>query len=83
MCVFETLTATGREHFACQDSDVSQILYQSTLMEMRYLAMQMRLGEDKLKGKTVHFRLPCASQNARTKLPIPADFYRKLLCIMG
>ena len=25
MCVFETRTATGREHFTCQDSGVSQI----------------------------------------------------------
>ena len=25
MCVFETRTATGKEHFMCQDSGVSQI----------------------------------------------------------
>ena len=31
-------------------------------MEKRYFAMQMQSCEDKLKGKTAHFRLPSASQ---------------------
>ena len=39
-----------------------RFLYQASLMEKRYLAMQIRSCEDKLKGKTAHFRLPCASQ---------------------
>ena len=40
----------------------SRFLYQASLMEKRYLVMQMRSCEDKLKGKTVHFRFPSASQ---------------------
>ena len=39
-----------------------RFLYQASLMEKRYLAMQMGSCEDKLKGKTAHFRLPSASQ---------------------
>ena len=39
-----------------------RFLYLSSLMEKRYLAMQMWLCEDKLKRKTAHFRLPSASQ---------------------
>ena len=39
-----------------------KFLYQASLMEKRHLAMQMRSCEDKLKGKTAHFRLPSASQ---------------------
>ena len=39
-----------------------KFLYQASLMEKRLLAMQMRSCEDKLKGKTAHFRLPSASQ---------------------
>ena len=39
-----------------------RFLYQASLMEKRYLAMQIRSCEDKLKGKTAHFRLPSASQ---------------------
>ena len=31
-------------------------------MAKRYLAMQMWLCENKLKGKTAHFQLPSASQ---------------------
>ena len=38
-----------------------RFLYQASLMERRYY-MQMRSCEDKLKGKTAHFRLPSASQ---------------------
>lgn len=34
---FESRTATGREHFVYQDSDVSQISV--LIMEKRYLAM--------------------------------------------
>ena len=60
--VFETRTATGREHFAYQDSGVFQIFILSSLMEKRYVAMKMWLCEDKLKGKTAHFQCPSASQ---------------------
>ena len=53
-----------------QEEDISRartvvsprFLYQASLMQKRYLAMQMRSCEDKLKGKTAHFRLPSASQ---------------------
>ena len=39
-----------------------RFLYQASLKEKRYLTMQMRSCEEKLKGKTAHFRLPSASQ---------------------
>ena len=39
-----------------------RFLYQASLMEKSYLAMQIWSCEDKLKGKTAHFRLPSASQ---------------------
>ena len=51
--VFETRTATGREHFACKDSDVSQIFIQIIPNGEKVLS--------KVK-KRVHFRLPSASQ---------------------
>ena len=40
----------------------TRLLYQASLMKKKYLAMQMASSEDKLKGKTPHFRLPSASQ---------------------
>ena len=40
----------------------SRFLYQASLMEKRYLVMQMRSCEDKFKGKTAHFLLTSASQ---------------------
>ena len=39
-----------------------RFLYQASLMEKRYLEMQMRSCKDSLKGKTAHFRLPSTSQ---------------------
>ena len=60
MRVFETRTATGREHFARQDSGVFQCLIISH--GEKILSNAMCLCEDKLKGKTAHFRLPSASQ---------------------
>ena len=62
MHVFETRTTTGRGHFACRDSVVFQIFIPSISNGKRYLVMQMRSCEDKLKGKTAHFRLPSASK---------------------
>ena len=40
----------------------TRVLYCSSLMEKRYLAMGMWLCECKLKVKIAHFRLPSASQ---------------------
>ena len=62
MHVFETRTTIGRGHFACRDSGVFQIFIPSISNGKRYLVMQMRSCEDKLKGKTAHFRLPSASK---------------------
>ena len=65
MCVFETQAATGSELFVWQDSGVSQIFRLIILSNYNfqlYLAMKMWLCEDKLKGETAHFRLPCESQ---------------------
>ena len=39
-----------------------RFLYQSSLMEKRYLAMSMWLCKDKLQGKAADFRLPPVSQ---------------------
>ena len=58
--VFETRTATGREHFACHDSDVSQIFV--IIISNGEKILSMWLCEDMLKGKTAHFRLLSASQ---------------------
>ena len=41
---FETRTATGTEHFACQDSSVFQIVKLITSNEERYLALSLRPG---------------------------------------
>ena len=57
--VFEMRTATGRGHFAYQDSGVSQIIISNG---EKILSNINVLCEDKLKGKTAHFRLPSASQ---------------------
>ena len=60
--VFETRTATGRDQFAFQDSCVSQIFIRIISNGEKKLDNEMWLCEDKLKGKTGHFRLPSASQ---------------------
>ena len=62
MHVFKTRTTTGRGHFACQGSGVFQIFIPSISNREKILVTQMRSCEDKLKGKTAHFRLPSASQ---------------------
>ena len=60
--IFETRTATGKEHFASQGSGVSQIFVLIMSNGEKKLGNEMWLCEDKLKGKTPHFRLPSASQ---------------------
>ena len=60
--IFETRTATGREHFASQGSGVSQIFVLIISNGEKKLGNEMWLCEDKLKGKTAHFRLPSACQ---------------------
>ena len=55
-CVSETRTATGRDQFACQDSCVSQIFILIISNGEKKLRNEMWLCEDKLKGKTAHFR---------------------------
>ena len=65
MHVFETRTPSGRGHFARQNGGAFQILIPSISNGKRYLVMQMRSCEDKLKGKTAHFRLLSASQKRK------------------
>ena len=60
--VFEMRTATGREHFAYQDSGVSQSFILIISNGEKILSNINVLCEGKLKGKTAHFRLPSASQ---------------------
>ena len=62
MRVFETRTATGREHFTCQDSGVSQIFVLIISDGEKILNNVNVVYENRLKGKTAHFRLPSASQ---------------------
>ena len=54
-----------------------RFLYQSSLMEKKYLATSMWLCEYKLQGKTADFRLPpftsCVSDGARLKLLIQEE----------
>ena len=61
MRVFETRTATGRENFVCQDSGVPQIFILIISNGGKILSNVNVVCEDKLKGKTAHFRLPSAS----------------------
>ena len=61
--VFETRTATGREHSVCQDSGVSHIFILIIHNREKVLSIVNVMCEDELQGKTTHFRLPSASQN--------------------
>ena len=60
--VFETRTATGREHFACQDSGISQNILLTIPNGGKIPNNISGLCEVKAKGKTAGFRLPSASQ---------------------
>ena len=60
--LFETRTATGSEHFACWETNVSQV-------GKKYLVMWMRLSEGELQVKKAHFRLPSAFSETRVLKP--------------
>ena len=73
MHVFETRTTTGRGHFACQDSGVFQIFIPSISNGEKRLGNANAVCEDKLKGKTAHFRLPSVSQKRACLSPLLSD----------
>ena len=65
MRVFETWTATGKEHFVSQDSGVSQIFILIISNGEKILGNEMWLYEDELKGKQLTSGCRPRLKNAR------------------
>ena len=68
--VFETRTATGKEHFACQDSGVSHIFI-LIISNGGKILINIKVVEDK-QGKMENSSLPVAVRVSKTyvlKLP--------------
>ena len=60
--VFETRTATGREHFPCQDRIVSQIFILLISNGGKILSNVNVVVRGQVKVKIAHFRLPSVPQ---------------------
>ena len=84
--VFEPRTATGSEHFARQDSGVSQIFKLMVSTCEKRLNNINVVGEDKLNRKTARFRLPSVAKNVACLSSLiaviqrPAEVFRGSVC---